>query len=195
MKKFLILIVITITSLLSFAQTDKDKVFFEKSTKFDDWNVTCIYQKSLDNDDKTSNLTSCQTVHSFKIGDEEIRIYTAYETNNGTILDNPSLYLQVALDAYLKPQISIQIDDNKALEVSYNFCDSNGCYAGGLLDNNTLEQMRNGKEVNIIFYNREHNPIKFSLSLSGYRQATKFLLEKTIQTRPQMADTAKSVFD
>lgn len=154
--------------------------FTQNTQSFNDWTVTCLYQNELNEAQEPLGkgiLRDCQAAQIFQTEDNQqiMRMYMMYEQTAEGISEQPSLYFHVPLRAFLQPQVAIQVDQNKAIIVPYNFCDEGGCYAGGQLDGTVTGQFRKGNAAKIVFFNNERKPIALDLSLSGYTNASNYL--------------------
>ncbi len=161
---------------------DQQDVLYQNTQQFNDWSVNCLYKidnPQQDQKPKKGILRDCQSTQIFSTQDEQqiMRLYMLYEQIDGKISEQPSLYFHIPLRAFLQPQIAIQIDENQAIIVPFNFCDQGGCYAGGQIDNTILKQMQKGQKAKIVFFNHQRQPVALDLSLSGYTKAVNNLYE------------------
>lgn len=164
-------------------QEQEKPQFTQNTQSFNDWSVTCLYQDEM-NDKKEPTgkgiLRDCQATQIFQTADNQqiMRMYMLYEQTKDGVSEQPSLYFHIPLRAFLQPQVAVQVDDNKAIIVPYNFCDQGGCYAGGQLDGTVTGQFQKGSKAKIVFFNNERKPIALDLSLSGYTNATNYLAQQ-----------------
>ncbi len=188
-------LLLTLMSLNIFAASNEQKNeqqeqsaadnFISTSKDFKDWSVNCIYEKTNDGQDsKKAILRDCQTTHIFAQNNQQImRVYTLHELENNAekleLSKQPSIYFHVPLRAFLQPQIALQIDNNPAVVVPYNFCDEAGCYGGGKVDVSVTDQLRKGSNAKVLFFNNNKEAITLDLSLSGYTAAANYLNEQS----------------
>ncbi len=166
------------------AVNDQQEALYQNTQQFNDWSVNCLYKVDpvkQGEKPKKGILRDCQSTQIFSTQDNQqiMRLYMLYEQVDGKFSEQPSLYFHIPLRAFLQPQIAIQIDQNKAIIVPFNFCDQGGCYAGGQIDQTILKQMQKGSKTKIVFFNHERQPIALDLSLSGYTKAINNLYENT----------------
>lgn len=162
----------------------------QKAEAFGDWTVNCIYEPQMNKKGKPNGkaiLQDCQIAQVFSIntGSEEepnlqeiMRMYMLHERNNEGVSNDISLLFHTPLRAFLQPQVAMQVDENDAIIVPYNFCDNGGCYAGGKIDETVTNQFAKGNNVKIVFFNDARQPIPLDLSLKGYSKATQYLKEQ-----------------
>lgn len=163
--------------------SEQQEILYQNTQQFNDWSVSCLYK--VDDDVKQDQkpekgtLRDCQSTQIFATQDNQqiMRLYMLYEDVDGKLSEQPSLYFHIPLRAFLQPQIAIQVDQNQAIIVPFNFCDEGGCYAGGQIDNTILKQLQKGSKTKIVFFNHERKPVALDLSLSGYTKAINNLYE------------------
>ncbi len=158
-------------------------ILFEAGEQFNDWSVNCLYalEEAVKEGKRPKKgvLRDCQSTQIFTTENNQqiMRLYMLFERAGENVAENPSLYFHIPLRAFLQPQVAIQVDENNAVVVPYNFCDEGGCYAGGQLDSALVEQMQKGENIKIVFFNDQRQPISLDLSLAGYTKAVNYLTE------------------
>ncbi len=194
MKKHIIALFTLLLPLTIVADENKnnENLFKQHTQTFDNWSVNCLYEKQLDKkgrETKKAILKDCQITQIFTVQttgenqtdpntQEIMRMYMLFEKNQEGISEKPSLFFHIPLRAFLQPQVAIQVDENDAIIVPYNFCDKEGCYAGGKLDTTVTSQFQKGKIAKIVFFNDLRRPITLELPLKGYTKATNYLAEQ-----------------
>lgn len=90
---------------------------------------------------------------------------------------NPTVLVSLPLGISLPPGITISIDQGKPATFPVERCEPDGCQAGMKLREQTIEQLRGGKALQITFYDGERQPIPMPLSLNGFGSAFDALTE------------------
>jgi len=108
--------------------------------------------------------TGGQTVLQFAVG-------MTPDNGQATVL------LSLPLGISLPPGVMIQIDDGKIAQFPVERCEPDGCRAGMKLRETTVNQLRDGSNLEITFFDGERHPIRMPLSLTGFGAAFAALQE------------------
>ena len=60
------------------------------------------------------------------------------------------------------------VDETLSLELSFERCDQNGCYAGTLMRDDMVQALKKGREAKISFVDVANQKITTAVSLSGF---------------------------
>ncbi len=155
---------------------------FQQYKSFGNWTITCLYEvQELSYSEYADEgiLQSCQSVQVFNNTQEQVlRLYVFFSMAQDSKLEL-TIYLQVPLKSYLKPQIAMRIDDKPPYLLTYNNCNNTGCYAGGFLNEERIKQFKNGKKNVIIFANAQRELVSIELPLNGFFEASEYLRYQT----------------
>lgn len=83
----------------------------------------------------------------------------------------PTVLVSLPLGIALPPGITIQIDDGTPATFPVERCEPDGCRAGMKLRDATVQQLSQGGQLHITFYDGARKPLKVSLSLDGFGAA------------------------
>ena len=83
----------------------------------------------------------------------------------------PTALISLPLGISLPPGVSVRIDAGKSATFPVERCEPDGCQAGMHLRAATVEQLKNGTELEITFYDGERQPIVAPLPLAGFAAA------------------------
>lgn len=87
----------------------------------------------------------------------------------------PTVLVSLPLGIALPPGITIQIDGGAPATFPVERCEPDGCRAGMKLREATVQQLSNGHQLHVTFYDGARKPLKVSLSLEGFGAAFKSL--------------------
>lgn len=87
----------------------------------------------------------------------------------------PTVLVSLPLGIALPPGITIQIDSGAPATFPVERCEPDGCRAGIKLRDATIQQLSQGGQLHITFYDGARKPLKVSLSLDGFAGAFKAL--------------------
>jgi invasion protein IalB len=87
----------------------------------------------------------------------------------------PTVLVSLPLGIALPPGITIQIDAGNPAVFPVERCEPDGCRAGMKLRDATVQQLSQGTQLHITFYDGARKPLKVSLSLDGFGAAFKAL--------------------
>ena len=87
----------------------------------------------------------------------------------------PTVLVSLPLGIALPPGITIQIDSGPAATFPVERCEPDGCRAVIKLRDATVQQLTQGGQLHITFYDGARKPLKVSLSLDGFGAAFKAL--------------------
>ena len=88
---------------------------------------------------------------------------------------NPSLLISLPLGIALIPGISLQIDDGPITKFPIERCEPQGCRAAAKIRSETIEQMKEGDVLKVIFHDGQREPITVEVSLAQFEQSYKGL--------------------
>jgi invasion protein IalB len=80
----------------------------------------------------------------------------------------PVLMIQVPLGVLVSEPVSIAIDGGKPEQTHVQTCTQAGCFAGDTAPNALIAAMQNGKQLKIVFYNVNKQPVTVTLPLTGF---------------------------
>ena len=69
--------------------------------------------------------------------------------------------------------MSLKIDDGKAFAFKVRYCSNDGCFAYVNLNNDVLNQMRNGKQITLAFRTMQGKNINVEISLRDFGKQLK----------------------
>ncbi len=87
----------------------------------------------------------------------------------------PTVLVSLPLGISLPPGITIQIDSGTPATFHVERCEPDGCRAGMKLRDATVQQLSQGRQLHITFYDGGRKPLKVPLSLEGFGAAFKAL--------------------
>ena len=88
----------------------------------------------------------------------------------------PTVLVSLPLGISLPPGITIQIDSGSPATFPVERCEPDGCRAGIKLRDATVQQLSQGKQLHVTFYDGARKPLKVPLSLDGFGAAFKALV-------------------
>jgi invasion protein IalB len=83
----------------------------------------------------------------------------------------PVVMMQVPLGVLVTEPVSLQVDNDKAESTKIQTCTKAGCFAGSPVSDTMIAAMRGGKELKIVFYNVNKQPVTVTLPLAGFSLA------------------------
>lgn len=89
----------------------------------------------------------------------------------GPEANTTEVLLQLPLGLYLPAGASYQVDANAPQKLSIRACTRSGCYARAPVSPETMQALRNGKQLKIDFKDRAERPVTVPLSLEGFEAA------------------------
>ncbi|MCC6707989.1 MAG: invasion associated locus B family protein [Gammaproteobacteria bacterium] len=87
----------------------------------------------------------------------------------------PTVLVSLPLGIALPPGITVQIDSGAAAIFPIERCEPDGCRASFKMRDATVQQLSQGQQLRLTFYDGERKPLKVSLSLEGFGAAFKAL--------------------
>ncbi len=87
----------------------------------------------------------------------------------------PTVLVSLPLGIALPPGITIQIDSGTPATFPVERCEPDGCRAGMKLRDATVQQLSQGRQLHVTFYDGARKPLKVPLSLDGFSAAFKAL--------------------
>jgi len=88
----------------------------------------------------------------------------------------PTVLVSLPLGISLPPGITIQIDNGSPATFPVERCEPDGCRAGMKLRDATVQQLTQGRQLHITFYDGARKPLKVPLSLDGFGASFKALV-------------------
>lgn len=83
-------------------------------------------------------------------------------------VETPVGALLLPLGIWLPPGVELRVDEGKTGRIPVDTCDPSGCRAGVELDDEFLNSMKKGNELNITFGGRNRQGITVPISLDGF---------------------------
>ena len=83
----------------------------------------------------------------------------------------PIALVQLPLGLNLQTGAKFQVDDGKAIDLPIQTCENRGCYASVPISPETLNALRSGRQLKIIFQDLAKETITIPLSLSDFSAA------------------------
>lgn len=80
----------------------------------------------------------------------------------------PAVLLQIPLGILVTQPVAINVDSNPAENIAIETCTPQGCYAGSAISDAMIAKMRTGKDIKLVFYNVNKQPITLSIPLAGF---------------------------
>lgn len=87
----------------------------------------------------------------------------------------PTVLVSLPLGIALPPGITVQIDSGSPAIFPIERCEPDGCRASFKMRDATVQQLSQGRQLRLTFYDGERKPLKVSLSLTGFDAAFKAL--------------------
>lgn len=91
----------------------------------------------------------------------------------------PTVLLSLPLGIALPPGVTIRIDAGTPATFPIERCEPDGCRAAMKLRDSTAQQLAQGRQLEITFYDGARKPIKVPLSLDGFGAAFRAFMAKT----------------
>jgi invasion protein IalB len=83
----------------------------------------------------------------------------------------PIALVQLPLGLNLQTGAKLQVDDGKSVDLPIQTCENRGCYASVPVSSETLNALRAGKQLKIIFQDLSKEPITIPMSLADFTAA------------------------
>jgi invasion protein IalB len=80
----------------------------------------------------------------------------------------PVFMIQVPLGVLVSEPVSIAVDGGKPEQTGVQTCTQAGCFAGDTASDALIAAMQNGKQLKIVFYNVNKQPVTVTLPLTGF---------------------------
>ncbi len=90
----------------------------------------------------------------------------------------PSLLIQTPLQVFVKAGVVVQVDKGKRYAFAYEFCNTEGCFAGIPLPASLLNSFKRGKTAVFRIQDTQGNQAGFDISLKGFTKTYKELMQK-----------------
>lgn len=87
----------------------------------------------------------------------------------------PAVLVSLPLGIALPPGLTVQIDSGSPAVFPIERCEPDGCRASFKMRDATVQQLSQGRQLRLTFYDGERKPLKVSLSLEGFGAAFKAL--------------------
>lgn len=199
MKKILIFIFASF-ALLSYAEEGQEKAIqspiVETTETNGDWTIACSYERDQDDANK-GYLRACQTLQIFVSEQQQpfFRIVISHpqfqqDEENIGISKEPSFVFQSPTGVLLLQGLSLKVDENEPVMLPFNLCDPQSCYAGGVMPEEVIAQMKAGSAAKLTFVMANQQAIELDLSLKGLTK-TLSVLAKKAEDYHQLTDLPK----
>lgn len=83
----------------------------------------------------------------------------------------PVLMIQLPLGLYLPAGITLQVDQDTAIEMPVQTCDNAGCYAGAPLSGEFSTKLQRGQTLRLGFQNLSRTKLDVTMTLDGFGPA------------------------
>jgi invasion protein IalB len=117
-----------------------------------------------------SNKEICSTTKDFsaKAGEPPVLAMIIYDTKGE---DTRTFKLLVPLGFLLRPGFRFTVDKGVELEGSFEVCIPNGCLAEAKVKGGTIDQLKKGSILSVVFKNQGNNEITFAIPVAGFGRA------------------------
>lgn len=79
--------------------------------------------------------------------------------------------IQLPLGILVTQPVAVSVDAAPPENFAIETCKPQGCFAGSPISDATIAKMRTGKEIKLVFYNVNKQPITLSMPLAGFALA------------------------
>ncbi|MGC1465711.1 MAG: invasion associated locus B family protein [Pseudolabrys sp.] len=126
-----------------------------------DWRVECTNSgKTLD----------CR-VFSEVIESKSRQIITTLTIRYPQETKKPVMMIQVPLGVLVTKAITVAVDNGRPEQLMIQTCTQSGCAAGNQIPEPLIASMSSGKELKIVFYNVNSQPVTVTMPLAGFALA------------------------
>lgn len=99
------------------------------------------------------------------------QIITAFTVRYPAETKKPVMMLQLPLGILLSKTVSVAVDDGRPQRSAVQTCTQTGCFVGAPIPNALINAMLTGKQLKIVFYNANRQPVTVTISLAGFALA------------------------
>lgn len=126
-----------------------------------DWRVECTNNgKALD----------CR-VFTEVIEQKSRQIITTLTVRYPQETKKPVMMIQVPLGVLVTKPITVGIDNGQPEQLMIQTCTQSGCAAGNQVPDSVIASMSSGKQLKIVFYNVNSQPVTVTMPLAGFALA------------------------
>jgi len=83
----------------------------------------------------------------------------------------PVMMIQVPLGVLVTKPITLAIDGGRPEELTIQTCTQSGCAAGNQIPDSVIASMSSGKQLKVVFYNVNSQPVTVTMPLAGFALA------------------------
>lgn len=117
--------------------------------------------------DQSNQKKICYTTRDFSTAaDQPPAIAVAIYDIQGD--ENRVFRLLTPVGLLLRPGFRFSIDKGAQIEGSFEICMPNGCFAESKIKNPTIDSMKKGTTLNVVFKNSLNNELTFTIPLAGF---------------------------
>jgi len=80
----------------------------------------------------------------------------------------PGVLIQLPLGILVTQPVAISVDSNPPETIAIDTCTPQGCFAGKAIGDAMIAKMRTGKDIKLVFYNVNKQPITLTVPLAGF---------------------------
>jgi invasion protein IalB len=96
------------------------------------------------------------------------QIITALTIRYPAATKKPVMMVQVPLGVLVSEAVTLQVDGGKSEQAKVQTCTKAGCFAGSPVPDAMIAAMRGGKQIKVVFYNVNKQPVTVTLPLAGF---------------------------
>ena len=139
-------------------------------TSYEDWSVQCL-------ESTESGEEKCVLFQHLKVesGQRLLTMQVSRLPSQENQQSAMALVITVPLGVHLPSGIQLRMDGGTPIELVYERCDQDGCYAGKVLGDSLLEAMMQGDRSQVMFNNLTGKSIAATLSLRGFGEGFRAL--------------------
>lgn len=126
-----------------------------------DWRVECT---------NTGKALDCR-VFTEVIEQKSRQIITTLTVRYPQETKKPVMMIQVPLGVLVTKPIMVSVDSNKPEQLMIQTCTQSGCAAGSQMVDSLIASMSSGKELKVVFYNVNSQPVTVTMPLAGFALA------------------------
>ncbi|NKB75881.1 MAG: hypothetical protein GKR96_02275 [Gammaproteobacteria bacterium] len=144
-------------SAFTFAQETTDNV---ETQQFTDWTVQCTVTDG-------TQKTICVLFYRVLL-DNGYPLLVFQVTKSPEVDDRFIGVFDVPLGVYLPTGVTMTIDNAESIQLSFERCDQNGCYAGTSLSEEIVQSLKKGQQAKVTFIDIANQKITATVSLDGF---------------------------
>ncbi|NKB61719.1 MAG: hypothetical protein GKR95_06130 [Gammaproteobacteria bacterium] len=139
-------------------QTNKEKEL--ETQQFKDWTVQCPV---------TDETQKKRCILFYRVLLKNGYPLLVFQVSKSPEVDDRFIgVFDVPLGVYLPTGINVIVDETQSMQLSFERCDQNGCYAGTLMNDDILQALKKGDQGKVTFVDVANQKITASISLSGF---------------------------